>query len=413
MAISIYERKGRWKLYLFLTAATIIFISLLYNNYLAGKLATQERARLQLWADAYNEIKKNNARPSNPNDCEFSFLTTIIRDNTTIPVILTNEKGEISTWRNLFRNELDLSTDSAYLYKQLAAMKATHEPIEIVSELSKIATNPTDAANLHDIKQYIYYNDSFMLYQLKIYPFVQLFIFAFFALIAYVAFNTARKAEQNKVWLGMAKETAHQLGTPLTSMVGWVELLKDSEEEGSLGKMAGDELEKDVSRLQLIAERFSKIGSEPKLVEHNVTECVEQTVKYMKDRAPKRVFFAFENEQPIMAHLNRTLFDWVIENLLKNALDAMEEGQGNIAVTMVEESEDVIIEVSDTGKGIPKSKFTTVFEPGYSTKKRGWGLGLSLSKRIMEINHKGKIFVKDSSPNGTTFRVVLPKGDKA
>jgi len=411
MAISIYERKGRWKLYLFLAAATIIVISLFYNNYLAGKLEAQERARLQLWADAYNEIKKNNARPSNPNDCEFSFLTTIIRDNTTIPVILTNEKGEISTWRNLFRTELDLSTDSAYLYKQLASMKATHEPIEIISELSKIATNRTDAANLDDIKQYIYYNDSFMLYQLKIYPFIQLAIFAFFAIIAYIAFNTARKAEQNKVWLGMAKETAHQLGTPLTSMVGWVELLKDSEEEGSMGKMAGEELEKDVSRLKLIAERFSKIGSEPKLVEHNVTECVEETVQYMKDRAPKRVFFEFDTDEPIMAHLNRTLFDWVIENLLKNALDAM-EGKGNIVVMMQDEPENVIIEVSDTGKGIPKSKFTTVFQPGYSTKKRGWGLGLSLSKRIMEINHKGKIFVKDSSPNGTTFRIILPKGYK-
>ena len=382
-----------------------------YNNYLAGKLEAQERARLQLWADAYNEIKKNNARPSNPNDCEFSFLTTIIRDNTTIPVILTNEKGEISTWRNLFRTELDLSTDSAYLYKQLASMKATHEPIEIISELSKIATNRTDAANLDDIKQYIYYNDSFMLYQLKIYPFIQLAIFAFFAIIAYIAFNTARKAEQNKVWLGMAKETAHQLGTPLTSMVGWVELLKDSEEEGSMGKMAGEELEKDVSRLKLIAERFSKIGSEPKLVEHNVTECVEETVQYMKDRAPKRVFFEFDTDEPIMAHLNRTLFDWVIENLLKNALDAM-EGKGNIVVMMQDEPENVIIEVSDTGKGIPKSKFTTVFQPGYSTKKRGWGLGLSLSKRIMEINHKGKIFVKDSSPNGTTFRIIVPKGYK-
>ena len=411
MAISIYERKGRWKLYLFLAAATIIVISLFYNNYLAGKLEAQERARLQLWADAYNEIKKNNARPSNPNDCEFSFLTTIIRDNTTIPVILTNEKGEISTWRNLFRTELDLSTDSAYLYKQLASMKATHEPIEIISELSKIATNRTDAANLDDIKQYIYYNDSFMLYQLKIYPFIQLAIFAFFAIIAYIAFNTARKAEQNKVWLGMAKETAHQLGTPLTSMVGWVELLKDSEEEGSMGKMAGEELEKDVSRLKLIAERFSKIGSEPKLVEHNVTECVEDTVQYMKDRAPKRVFFEFDTDEPIMAHLNRTLFDWVIENLLKNALDAM-EGKGNIVVMMQDEPENVIIEVSDTGKGIPKSKFTTVFQPGYSTKKRGWGLGLSLSKRIMEINHKGKIFVKDSSPNGTTFRIIVPKGYK-
>ena len=250
---------------------------------------------------------------------------------------------------------------------------------------------------------------SSLLVQIKVYPYIQIFITLIFLGIAYSMFSTARRAEQNKVWLGMAKETAHQLGTPLSSMVGWVELLKTMEDEQGQAQMIGDELEKDVLRLQLIAERFSKIGSEPQLENKDIVELVGNTVEYVKRRASSRIQFHYDNDTPIYATVNPTLFDWVIENLLKNALDAM-DGKGQIGVQISQErDQQILIDVSDTGKGIPKSRFTTVFEPGYSTKKRGWGLGLSLSRRIIENYHSGKIYVANSAVDqGTTFRVVLP-----
>ncbi|HNL07862.1 MAG TPA: HAMP domain-containing sensor histidine kinase, partial [Chitinophagales bacterium] len=228
-------------------------------------------------------------------------------------------------------------------------------------------------------------------------------------LVAYLLFSTARRAEQNKVWLGMAKETAHQLGTPLSSLMGWVEMLKTVQDPDGINDMIAQEVGKDVERLQLIADRFSKIGSIPKLQNSDVVDEVRQTLYYVKRRASSRVSFHFdETTPPIIIALSPVLFDWVIENLLKNALDAM-DGKGEIRVAIAEDANDVVIDVTDTGKGIPKSRFITVFEPGYSTKKRGWGLGLSLSKRIIETYHKGKIFVAHSSPNeGATFRVILP-----
>lgn len=253
-------------------------------------------------------------------------------------------------------------------------------------------------------KNYIFYKDSFLLTQLKYYPFVQFGIIGLFMIIAYTLFSTARKAEQNQVWVGMAKETAHQLGTPLSSLIAWIELLKArglSEESV--------EIEKDVHRLETITERFSKIGSQPVLKKENLIDTLQESMNYMKTRTSKKVMFTLLGSKEIYAPISVPLFEWVIENLLRNAVDAM-EGTGAINITVSDQVQFAYIDISDTGKGIPKSQYKTIFEPGFTTKKRGWGLGLSLTQRIIENYHDGKIFVKSSElERGTTFRIVLRK----
>lgn len=276
-------------------------------------------------------------------------------------------------------------------------MMSYHKPLELtISE---------------DVKQLVWYRESYLLRQLRWYPYIQLLSICAFLSFAYWAFSSARKAEQNKVWLGMAKETAHQLGTPLTSLLGWVELLKISEDPSGTMAMVGEGVEKDVDRLNLISERFSKIGSEPKLVEMDLGAVVQDNFDYISKIAPKKVEMSYSQEgpSPAIVKVSPTLFGWVIENLLKNALDAM-DGKGSIDVLLRNQAEQIVIDVTDTGKGMPKSRFKTVFEPGFSTKKRGWGLGLSLSKRIVEYFHKGQIFVYQSTVGkGTTFRIVFNK----
>jgi signal transduction histidine kinase len=282
--------------------------------------------------------------------------------------------------------------DPAFVKNTIDEMAAYNEPIEIV---------------IADRKHYIFYKDSFLLTQLRYFPVIQLIIIGIFLLVSYLLFSIARRSEQNQVWVGLAKETAHQLGTPLSSMMAWVDYLRSKD----IGEGTIEELEKDVNRLNTIAERFSKIGSAASLKTENVVEVIYNSVAYLKTRTSNKVSFHVQPQRDavLLTRLNYQLFDWVIENLVKNAVDAM-EGEGDIRIEMSEDENLVHIDISDTGKGIPKKKFRTIFNPGYTSKQRGWGLGLSLTQRIIREIHDGKIYVKSSVPGkGTTFRITLRK----
>ena len=325
------------------------------------------------------------------NDLLENFISEVVLNNASTPVILTDEKLNVLAFGNIDSSKISAPDDAMRMIKK---MQAVNDPV--MADLGE------------GVKRFIYYDDSTTLKQLRIFPFVQLGIFAAFLIIAYFAFSNARKAEQNLVWVGMAKETAHQLGTPISSLEGWVEVLKEMDGVKENPQIL-EELESDISRLSLVAERFSKIGSVPQLLAENVKACVERNVDYMRRRASKKVFMTVACPDDLEFRINKQLFDWVFENLLKNALDAM-DGEGKIDVEVTSDSKHVIIDVTDSGKGIPKNKFETIFEPGYSTKRRGWGLGLSLTKRIVEEYHKGKISVKRSEiDKGTTFRVLIPR----
>lgn len=317
-----------------------------------------------------------------------SFISETVINAASVPVLLTDStRQHIIRFSNI---DTTLLSDSAAMAAKLEQMAAQNEPIEIDLPIQG--------------KNYIYYEDSLVILQLQYYPVVQLILIGVFLLVAYLIFSTFRRAEQNQVWVGMAKETAHQLGTPLSSLVGWISLL----ESQGVDKSTLREMDKDVVRLGVITDRFSKIGSKPDLTEDNIVSVTEKILDYLRTRMSKQVKFTLErSDENIPCHINEPLFSWVLENLIKNAVDAM-GGVGSLDVEIFTENNQVLIDVSDTGKGIPKNKQKTVFEPGFTTKKRGWGLGLSLCKRIVEEYHQGKIFVKKSEPNkGTTFRIVL------
>lgn len=387
--MNIYSKKQTWKLLLFLLAVIIGIASLLYTNALVNDLSSEELKKVKLWAEGTKQL----AKVAN-SDQDISFVFEVVKDNETVPVILTDEKDSIISARNL---DSAKSNNINYLKEQLAIMKKQHDPIEI---------NLTQ-----NHKNYIYYKDSTLLTKIAYYPIIQLILISLFILVSYFAFNISRKAEQNHVWLGMSKETAHQLGTPISSLMAWTELLKLQ----NIDQTLVDELEKDVSRLQTITERFSKIGSAPILVSTNVLQVLDKATNYIKSRTSSSIVFTmhYRNHNEIMVPLNESLFEWVIENLLKNAIDAM-DGTGKIDIQITDAVQLLYIDIKDTGKGIPKSKFNTIFHPGYTTKQRGWGLGLSLSKRIIETYHEGKIFVKSSEINsGTTFRIALKKNSTA
>lgn len=320
-----------------------------------------------------------------------SFISEVVVNSASVPVIYTDStKRNVITTGNI--DSLKLK-DTVFLKESIAAMAAQNTPIEV--EFG-------DGS-----KSYIFYQESILLTQLKYYPFVMFGIIGLFLLIAYILFSTARRVEQNQVWVGMAKETAHQLGTPLSSLIAWLEYLRS----GGLPEETAVEIEKDIKRLETITDRFSKIGSVPVLDKVDIIKVLNESVSYMKLRTSKNVKFTVEQttSSSIYAMLNVPLFEWVIENLIRNAVDAM-NGNGSIKVTISDQTQYVYIDIADTGKGVPKSKYKTIFEPGYTTKKRGWGLGLSLTKRIIENYHSGKIFVKNSETDkGTTFRIVLNK----
>jgi len=386
--MNIYERKFRWKILLLATALLIAAISFWYTNRLATKLAVKERKRVEVWAEAIEE------RATKPITEDVTFFNKIVDNNTTIPVILTDEEYNVISEKNF--DAAKVGANSEYLKKEVEKLREIQKPIEIeISEASK---------------NYIFYKNSILLNRLKYFPIIQLLTIAVFLGVSYVAFSSARKAEQNQVWVGMAKETAHQLGTPISSMIGWVEYLKAQEDSGISKGNISDELRKDVARLELITERFSKIGSKPKLETLDLYQELESTMKYVKRRASEKIEFSLTTEREEQsAQISPALFDWVVENILKNALDSM-DGTGRISIHISEGGKYVKVDITDSGKGISKSNFSNVFQPGFSTKKRGWGLGLSLSKRIIEKYHLGKIFVKNSTVGeGTTFRILLPK----
>ncbi len=382
MARNIYSKKQTWKFLLFIFALLIGASSLWYTNNLIAKLSYEEHKKVELWAEATKQL--GSAIEEN---VDINFLVRIIQGNETVPVILTDQRDTIISYRNLDTSRV---YNSNYLKSKLAEMKSQHAPIEI---------------DLGDgIQNHIYYKDSLILTKLALFPYIQFAVVLLFAFIAYFAFSVSRKAEQNEVWIGLTKETAHQLGTPTSSLMAWVELMRMKNVDAEIT----NEVERDVQRLKKITERFSKIGSKPTLRPGSVKEIVVSVQKYLQSRMPDKVIVNMHlPEEDIYAPINASLFEWVIENVMKNAYDAI-VGGGQIDVSMRLQKNKVVIDIKDTGKGIPKARHRTIFKPGYTTKQLGWGLGLSLSKRIVENNHGGKIFVSTSEiGKGTNIRIIL------
>jgi two-component system, sporulation sensor kinase D len=501
---NIYARKKQWKLFLFALAVAIVSGSMYYTSIIVRKVAEQEQTNVKIWADAiyrktelvkyieqfFQQIREEDRksvvllaeaykqliRTDDPN-VDLTFYVDIIRYNSTIPIILTDEDGRIINTKNVDFNEdtvtflsgklLDefsvyppiparyFQNKKNYLYykdsklhselhqvlndlvsdffsevvinaasvpviitdstKQKVIDFGNIEPNKIMEPLfvektiaEMAASNPPIEIELTNLgKSYIFYKGSSLLTQLRYFPIVQILIMGLFLFIGYMMFNTARRSEQNQVWVGLAKETAHQLGTPLSSMMAWMELLKEENPNPEIVS----ELRKDVERLEKVTDRFSKIGALPKLTDTNIVKVIHNSIEYLKTRTSRKITYEITPapDTEIIAPINLHLFEWVIENLTKNAVDAM-ESKGTFSVNIEENNGHIIIDLTDTGKGIPKSKFKSIFNPGYSGKKRGWGLGLSLAQRIIRDYHRGKIFVKSSTiDKGTTFRIILRK----
>ncbi len=374
-----------WRTGLAIIAIAIVSGTIFYSQFLARKIAREERAKVEQWVEAGKLLLNDTTGLSD------QLAGMIITENTTIPIIETDEKDQITQYVNL--DSASIAEDSTWLQKKKEKFQSDNDPI--------IWTDPRDSTRIN----HYYYGHTSLLNQIRYYPIVQLMIVGLFIIITLTALTTSFRSSQNQVWAGMAKETAHQLGTPLTSLQGWMEMLR---EEKANEKIVA-ELEKDIDRLKLVSDRFSKIGSAPKLESHNLVTQVGGMIEYIRKRATGKVQFSLDvnNQENISALISPPLFDWVIENLLKNALDAM-EGKGQISIQIQQNPNNIIIDVTDTGKGISSQHISKVFKPGFTTKKRGWGLGLSLSKRIIEQYHRGELFVKQSEPGkGTTFRIVL------
>ncbi len=411
--MDIYLKRRRGKILLLLIAVSIGVASLLYTNWLTKKMAVEERNKVEIWAEAnqrFNNIdiilrdeqgklinSDKSVERTEPtqkvedlNNEYLNFLAEITQNNTTIPIIVVSADGSLNIDANI---QYQAGKREEVLTKELQKMQDYAEPIKIL----------LDGGNY----QLLYYRESSILRNLRLYPIIQLFVIMIFIMVSYFAFLATNRAEQNQVWVGMSKETAHQLGTPISSLMAWIELLKLKDVDENLIK----ELEQDTSRLERITERFSKIGSKPELLRINLVEVVNSAIDYLKTRSSEKVVFEqnYDKDAYIETPLNAALFSWVIENICKNAIDAM-ANKGTISLKIIEKNGQVEIDIKDTGCGVPKSNQKTIFQPGFSTKKRGWGLGLSLAKRIVEIYHKGKIFIKWSEVGkGTTFRIVVNK----
>lgn len=383
------DRIRHVKIILVAAAVIIAVVSLVVSNSLVGELAHEERNKMEIWAEAMRSLNTADA------ETDLALVLKVINENNTIPVIVTDAKGEVQTFRNV---KLDGNT----LADSINCAKIISRRLADEGKVIRIALGE----NARDGYINVCYDDSVMLRRLAAYPYIQLGVVMLFVVVAIFALLTSKKAEQNKVWVGLSKETAHQLGTPISSLMAWTEILKENYPDDELIP----EMDKDVKRLELIADRFSKIGSLPEPVETSLNSVMQHVIDYMQRRTSSKVEFIKEfPDHTINVKINASLFEWVIENLCKNAVDAM-EGCGTITIRIKENPDKVIIEVSDTGKGIRKKDLRNVFKPGFTTKKRGWGLGLSLAKRIVEEYHKGRIFVKYSEPGkGTTFRIELKK----
>jgi anti-sigma regulatory factor (Ser/Thr protein kinase) len=387
--MNIYSRKQKWKLILLITALIIAFASFWFTNNLTNKLAEEERKKVELWAMGMRKITQQQNLEG-----DYRLSLKVIESNETVPMIWADSQDSVLSSRNVKKKY----KENGKMQELIQEMKKENKPIEI-----NLPSGET---------QYIYYKDSTLLTQLFYFPIIQLGVVGLFLLISYYAFSSSRKAEQNQVWVGMSKETAHQLGTPTSSLMANLELLKLKLDDETIIK----EIEKDISRLNKITERFSKIGSMPSIKNENIVPVLLNTLNYLRSRSSKKIHFTtnFNEQDLVYAPINLSLFEWVVENLVKNAMDSM-EGRGTIYIHLTTKEQQVILDVIDEGRGIPKVKQKTIFRPGYTTKKRGWGLGLSLSKRIIEYYHNGKIFVQESEQNkGATMRILLkePKSIK-
>lgn len=383
--MSVYVQKRRWKFFLLLGAVLIGTFTLWYTNQLTGELKKGEIQKMELWAEAIRILSVS--EPGTETNY-MNLVNMVISNNTTIPVILADSSGTVLSHNNI---ELPNADTDNYLAGVLNDMKSKGNIIEIDLGGSE--------------KQFLYFDDSILLHELSWFPIIQLIIVSVFILVAYMAFSGARRAEQDQVWVGMAKETAHQLGTPTSSLLAWIDLLKLKTTDLPMI----EEMGKDVSRLKTIADRFSKIGARPDLEPSDLGHLISEMIGYLKIRMSSHVSFVLDNRLPedLWVSLNPVLFEWVVENLCKNAIDAM-EGKGTLTLALSQNKKHVWLDVRDTGKGMPQKMFKTVFEPGFTTKQRGWGLGLTLVKRIVEQYHHGKVFVAESQlGKGTTFRVVL------
>ncbi|HET6256702.1 MAG TPA: HAMP domain-containing sensor histidine kinase [Puia sp.] len=395
-----------WRSLLALVAIVIVSATIFYSQYLARKIAVDERQKVALWVAASKAILNNPGM-------DLTLPNLIRNGQQSIPIIETNEQDSIMEYINL--DSAQANRDPTYLYKQLKKFRAENPPLEVVFNQKPYIANR------------YYYGHTSLLDEVKYYPLIQLFIVALFIFFILYSITVRNKATQNQLWAGMAKETAHQLGTPVSSLEGWVEMLKES----SIDPRTVQEIRKDVDRLKLVSDRFGKIGSQPHLEERDLVAQIRSMMEYIRKRATGKVNFTLQTPQspspsnpgtsrptdpsttstdrPIPARISGPLFDWVIENLLKNALDAM-EGKGSITINIQDQEKEILIDVTDTGKGISSRNLQQVFKPGFTTKKRGWGLGLSLSRRIIEQYHKGQLFVRQSDiGKGTTFRIVLKK----
>lgn len=383
------DRIRHVKIILVVAAVLIAVASLVVSDSLVRELKAEERNKMEIWAEAMRSLNMADETT------DLNLVLRVINENNTIPVIVTGAHGEVQTFRNV---RLDGRTLDDSLRQAEAVGKRLH------AEGRYIRIKLGEGA--HDGYIDVCYDDSVMLRRLAAYPYIQLGVVMLFVVVAIFALLTSKKAEQNKVWVGLSKETAHQLGTPISSLMAWTEILKESYPYDTLIP----EMDKDVKRLELIADRFSKIGSLPEPVPASLNTVMEHVIEYMERRTSQKVRYVKDfPDGDIVIRINASLFEWVIENLCKNAVDAM-EGSGTITLHLDETADKAIIEVTDTGKGIRKKDLRNVFRPGFTTKKRGWGLGLSLAKRIVEEYHKGRIFVKSSEPGrGTTFRIELRK----
>ena len=382
------DRIRQMKIILVTVATIIVTASLVVSHLLTRDLEVEERHKVEIWAEAMRTLNQADE------NTDLNLVLRVINDNNTIPVVVLDAKGNAQTARNI-NLKGKVGEDSVQLVNNLGR--------RLLSEGRFIRISLNDSIQSEYID--VCYADSLMLQRLATYPYVQLGIVLVFVMVAIIALRTSKRAEQNKVWVGLSKETAHQLGTPISSLMAWTEVLKETHPDDELIP----EMEKDISRLQLIADRFSKIGSMPEPVPSSLNEVMAHVIDYIDERTPKRIALKTQfPEEDIILNLNASLFEWVIENLCKNAVDAIGDNEGTITLSIQKTPQKVLIEVSDTGKGIRKKDIGNVFRPGFTTKKRGWGLGLSLAKRIVEEYHKGKISVKSSEVGiGTTFLIEL------
>ncbi len=380
--VNIYESRKFIKIILMLLALIISIITLYLSQLLVVKIAGEEKKKMEMWAEAESILTDPNS------DGDLGFQLRVVQSNTTIPAMLVDDKGEIVDFVNI--DTTGRKRAEKYLLEKLESFKLENDPILV----------PVDK----NVDYRVYYGNSTVLTQLQYYPYVVLGIVALFMLVSYVAFSYSTRSEQDKVWVGLAKETAHQLGTPISSLMGWVEVM----ELGELPAGAPMEMRKDIDRLNIITERFSKIGSDPVLETLNLNEVMFESIEYMKNRTGKGVVFETEFwKSDVLCRINRNLFHWVIENLIKNSIDAM-EGEGVLRCSVKLIKNKAVVDITDNGKGVSRDQIKSIFKPGFTTKKRGWGLGLSLAKRIIADYHRGQIYVKSSIPfEHTTMRIVI------